>query len=69
MGGYLAARVVSFEQRFSAAILYDGVYDGYDSIKAGFPPELSYAVEKGDSEFVNSYITRLMEADSNIRFN
>ena len=69
MGGYLAARVVSFERRFSAAILYDGVYDGYDSIKAGFPAELSYAVEKGDSEFVNSYITCLMEADSNIRFN
>jgi alpha-beta hydrolase superfamily lysophospholipase len=69
MGGYLAARAVSFEHRFSAVILYDGVYDGYDSIKAGFPSELSDAVEKGDSEFVNTYLRRIMETDSNIRFN
>ncbi len=69
MGGYLAARAVAFEPRISACVLYNGVYDGYDSIKSGFPSELSDAVEKGDSEFVNSYLNRLMETDSNIKFN
>ena len=69
MGGYLAARAVAFEPRISACVLYNGVYDGYDSIRSGFPPELSNAVEKGDTEFVNSYLTRLMDTDPNIRFN
>jgi alpha-beta hydrolase superfamily lysophospholipase len=69
MGGYLAARAVAFEPRISACVLYNGVYDGYDSIKSGFPSELSDAVEKGDSDFVNSYLTRLMETDPNIKFN
>lgn len=69
MGGYLAARAVAFEQRISACVLYNGVYDGYDSIRSGFPPELSNAVEQGDAEFVNSYLTRLMETDPNIKFN
>jgi alpha-beta hydrolase superfamily lysophospholipase len=69
MGGYLAARTIAYEPRISACILYNGVYDGYDSIKSGFPPELSDAVEKGDSEFVNSYLNRLMETDPNIKFN
>jgi pimeloyl-ACP methyl ester carboxylesterase len=69
MGGYLAARAVAFEQRISACVLYNGVYDGYDSIRSGFPSELSDAIEQGDSVFVNSYITDLMETDSNIRFN
>ncbi|HYF99661.1 MAG TPA: alpha/beta fold hydrolase [Candidatus Saccharimonadales bacterium] len=69
MGGYLAARAIAFEPRISACVLYNGVYDGYDSIRSGFPPELSKAVEQGDAEFVNSYLTRLMETDPNIKFN
>lgn len=69
MGGYLAARAVAFEPRISACVLYNGVYDGYDSIRSGFPSELSNAIEKGDSEFVNSYLNRLMDTDPNIKFN
>ena len=69
MGGYLAARAVAFEPRVSACVLYNGVYDGYDSIRSGFPPELSDAIEQGNSAFVNSYLTQLMETDSNLRFN
>ena len=69
MGGYLAARAIAFEPRISACVLYNGVYDGYDSIRSGFPPELSKAVEQGDADFVNSYLTRLMETDPNIKFN
>lgn len=69
MGGYLAARAIAYEPRISACVLYNGVYDGYDSIRSGFPSELSDAVEKGDSEFVNSYLNRLIETDPNIKFN
>lgn len=69
MGGYLAARAVAFEPRISACVLYNGVYDGYDSIRSGFPLELLNAVEQGDAEFVNSCLTSLMETDPNIKFN
>lgn len=69
MGGYLAARAVAFEPRFSAVVLYDGVYDGYDAIASGFPAPLLEAVEKGNSGFVNKTLTELMESDPNIKFN
>ena len=69
MGGFLAARAATFDQRVSAYILNDGVYDGYDGITSSFPESLSTALEEGNSEFVNSTITDLMEADPNARFN
>ncbi len=69
MGGYLAARAVAFEPRISAVILYNGVYDGYDAIKSGFPDSLLEAIEEGNSEFVNTILTNLMETDSNVKFN
>jgi pimeloyl-ACP methyl ester carboxylesterase len=69
MGGYLAARVAAFEPRISACILYNGVYDGYDAIQTSFPKELIDAVNSGNSEFVNTALTNIMESDPNIRFN
>lgn len=69
MGGYLAARAVAFEPRISAVILYNGVYAGYDAIKSGFPASLLEAIEEGNSEFVNTILTNLMESDSNVKFN
>ena len=62
MGALLAARAISFEHRFSAVILYDGVYDGYEGIKAGFPSQMLDAMDKGDSEFVNKTMNELMES-------
>lgn len=69
MGGYLAARAAAFESRLSASILYNGVYDGYDAIQTGFPKELIDAVNAGNSEFVNTTLTNLMESDPNVKFN
>jgi pimeloyl-ACP methyl ester carboxylesterase len=69
MGGYLAARAAAFDQRISACILNDGVYDGYDAITSSFPEPLLTALEEGNSELVNSTLTDLMESDSNARFN
>jgi len=69
MGSLLAARACSFEHRFSALILYDGVYDGYDSVTSGFTPQMLDALDKGDSEFVNKTLNELMQSNSNIKFN
>ncbi|MGB7633830.1 MAG: alpha/beta fold hydrolase [Nitrososphaeraceae archaeon] len=69
MGGYLAARAAAFDNRISACILNDGVYDGYDAIISAFPESLLTALEEGNSEFVNSTLTELMESDPNAKFN
>jgi pimeloyl-ACP methyl ester carboxylesterase len=69
MGGYLAARAAAFDYRISACILYNGVYDGYDASSTSFPKPLLTAIDDGNSEFVNTTITNLMESDPNIRFN
>src|SRR5690606_20965475 len=63
------ARAAAFESRLSACILYNGVYDSYDAIQTGFPQELIDAVNAGNSEFVNTALTNVMETDPNIRFN
>ena len=69
MGGYLAARAAAFEHRISACILYNGVYDGYESFAAGFPESLRLAVENGNIEVVNTVVEILSDLDANMRFN
>ena len=69
MGGYLAARAAAFDNRISACIFYNGVYDGYDATASSFPKPLLTAIDKSDSEYVNITIKNLMESDPNIRFN
>ena len=69
MGGYLAARSASFEPRLSACILYNGVYDGFDSIQSGLPKDLIDAVNEENANYVNDFLNTLMKSDSNIRFN
>jgi pimeloyl-ACP methyl ester carboxylesterase len=69
MGGYLAARAAAFENRISACILYNGVYDGYDAFASGFPQSLRTAVENGNANAVNTAIDILSDIDANLRFN
>lgn len=69
MGGYLAARAAAFEHRISACILYNGVYDGYESFAASFPESLRLAVENGNLEVVNTVVEILSDLDANMRFN
>jgi len=69
MGGYLAARAAAFEHRISACILYDGVYDGHQSLESSFPQSLRNAFEIGDEKAVNTVLEILMEADPNLKFN
>jgi pimeloyl-ACP methyl ester carboxylesterase len=69
MGGYLAARAAAFEHRISACILYNGVYDGYESFASSFPESLRLAVENGNIEVVNTVMEILSDLDANMRFN
>jgi pimeloyl-ACP methyl ester carboxylesterase len=69
MGGYLAARAAAFEDRISACILYNGVYDGYDAFASGFPQSLRLAVENGKVDIVNTVLGILSDLDANMRFN
>ena len=69
MGGYLAARAVAFEHRIAACILNDGVFDGYEAFASGFPKSLQTAIDNGNPEFVNTFLSNLSESDPNIRFN
>ena len=64
MGGYLAARAAAFENRISACILYNGVYDGYDAFASGFPQSLRTAFEIGNSNAVNTVIDILSDIDA-----
>jgi hypothetical protein len=69
MGGYLAARAAAFEDRISACILYNGVYDGYDVFASGFPKSLYLAVKNDNVDIVNSIVEILSDLDANMRFN
>jgi hypothetical protein len=69
MGGYLAARAAAFEHRLSACILYNGVYDGKESLESSFPSSLLKSIKDGNEHVVNKVIEILMETDSNIKFN
>jgi hypothetical protein len=68
MGGYLAW-AAAFENRISACILYNGVYDGYDAFASDFPQSLRTAVENGNTNAVNTVIDILSDIDANLRFN
>jgi pimeloyl-ACP methyl ester carboxylesterase len=69
MGGYLAARAAAFENRLSACILYNGVYDGKEAIESSLPPTLLKAINDGNENDFNKAIEMLMEKDSNTKFN
>jgi pimeloyl-ACP methyl ester carboxylesterase len=68
-GGYLAARACAFESRISACILYNGVYDGKQSLETSFPKSLKKAYDEGNEDFVNKTLEGLMESDPNLKFN
>ena len=67
MGGYLAARAAAFEERISACILDDGVYDIYQNNidKLG---DLKDDVENGNSVVVNTAIETSMYFSTRIRW-
>lgn len=67
MGGYLAARAAAFEDRISACILDDGVYDIYQNNidKLG---DLKDEVEKGNSIVVNTAIETSMYFSTRIKW-
>lgn len=66
LGGYLAARAVAFEQRFKAAIFYDGVYDFSEWLKSSIPKEALAAFEEGDIARCEQIVYKAMPGDTNL---
>ncbi len=68
LGGYLAARAAAFEQRFSAAIFFDGVYDLYDSLQNMLPKESLAALDAGDTAKCEEIIRAGMKNNTGLRW-
>jgi pimeloyl-ACP methyl ester carboxylesterase len=68
MGGYLAARAVAFEQRFRAAIFFDGVYDLHESMRGTLPKEAIAALDAGDPLKCEQIISKVMEHVTGLRW-
>jgi len=68
LGGYFAARAAAFEHRLRAAILYDGLYDFGESVRAVLPKEAITALDAGDVIQAEEIIQKLMLSNTNLRW-
>ena len=66
LGGYLAARAAAFEHRFKAVILYDGVYDFFQSVKNAMTPEALTALEEDDMVRFEEIVYKAMPGNTNL---
>ena len=66
LGGYLAARAVAFEQRFKAAIFYDGVFDFSECLEAMMPKEAVTALREGDMVKCEEIVYKAMPGNTNL---
>lgn len=62
LGGCLAGRAAAFEPRLAALILFNGVYDVYDSVIAEVPSPLR-GLFRREAGVVNALLTVLMRLD------
>ena len=68
LGGYFAARIAAFEQRFHAAIFYDGVYSFYASLRDALPEEAIAAFDAGDAIRCEEVTLKQMQDNTNLRW-
>ena len=68
LGGYFGARVAAFEPRFSATILYDGVYDFHECIRGVMPRDALAAMEAGDLARCETIVYDTMQNDTTLRW-
>lgn len=69
MGGYLAPRAAAFEQRFKAAIYFDGIYDFGETARAAMPKEAMAALDAGDKAKFNQIVGDAMHTNTTLRWN
>jgi pimeloyl-ACP methyl ester carboxylesterase len=68
LGGYLAARTVAFEQRFGAAVFFDGVYDVHGAVQGVIPDEAMKAYATGDKATGDRIVHDMMSRSTNVRW-
>lgn len=68
LGGEFAARAVSYEHRFKAAVFFDGVYDFSDSLRLGLPKEAWAAFDAGNIAKGEEIITKMMVSNTQLRW-
>ncbi|TRW80747.1 alpha/beta fold hydrolase [Mycolicibacterium sp. 018/SC-01/001] len=68
LGGYLAARAAAFEPRFSAVILFDGVWSFTDSIWGILPPDAREAFDAGDADTFNTIVEQATAENTQVRW-
>lgn len=67
-GGYLAPRAAAFEPRIGAVVTIDGLFDGYESVRALLTPELKTLLDAEDAEGFNAAMYAAMEAETGLRW-
>ncbi len=68
LGGYFAARAAAFEHRFKAAILFDGVYDWFESLRATLPADAVAAWDADNAIKCEEIVHKAMQTDTNLRW-
>ena len=68
LGGYFAARAAAFEHRFQAVVLFDGVYDFFESVKSAIPEDALAAFEAGDLSRCEEIVYREMQGNTTMRW-
>jgi pimeloyl-ACP methyl ester carboxylesterase len=68
LGGYFAARAVTFEHRPRAAIFFDGLYDFHESLRGALPKEAIAALDAGDARQCEEIIYKLMQHNTTLRW-
>jgi pimeloyl-ACP methyl ester carboxylesterase len=68
MGGYLAARAVAFEQRFRAAVFFDGLYDLHESVQGMLPHEAVAAIDADNTVEFERIVRKGMENNTSLRW-
>jgi dienelactone hydrolase len=67
-GGNLAPRAAAFEPRIGAVVTIDGLFDGYESVRALLTPELKTLLDAEDAEGFNAAMYAAMEAETGLRW-
>ena len=68
LGGLWAARAAAFEQRFRAAIFFDGVYDLFESFRGMLPKDGVAAFDAGDLNTCEEIVRKAMTSNTSLRW-
>ena len=68
LGGLLAARAAAFEQRFTACVLHNGIYDFYELLVKALPPFLGEWIADGRDDVAGPPLQLTMAQNTQTRW-